>query len=103
MQGLSIESGDVLHEMNTLEKLHEDNKTMNNLSSGQADGGQLTDGNASFVSVKIDHSTINPIPMPGSITTISEDDPAVKHMFESNYISTTKYTIFSFLPLGLLY
>ena len=41
------------------------------------------------------------IPLPASKAVNSNDPNAPK--FPSNYISTTKYTLLSFLPLGLLY
>lgn len=41
--------------------------------------------------------------MPGSKSSIRREDPNMKHMFESNYISTTKYSLLTFLPLGLLF
>ena len=34
---------------------------------------------------------------------VSKEDKSMAHMFVSNYISTTKYSLITFLPLGLLY
>ena len=48
-------------------------------------------------------NSIIAIPLPGSKMSIKPNDPKVKHLLKSNYISTTKYSIISFLPLGLLY
>ena len=63
------------------------------IPSNDKEGGQESIGSAGEM---MDPAAVRQVPLPGSraglLTRIC-----------SNYISTTKYSIYSFLPLGLLY
>ena len=62
----------------------------------QNDGGSASDaGTAAKLDARI-------IELPANPALKKPQDPK-KYSVNDNYISTTKYNVFSFLPLGLLY